>query len=145
MKYVEIVARQGAKRSHAGSMASICNAAWRRFSAYFINESPTQDTSATLNKSPRVGAPRFGMGCKAQSAAIAEAMASIWCVQHEQQTGGESPNLGPWQREPNTEEASALLWKPRLDQRDAKRWEAREGVCGRSRRCVDLSNESEAP
>src|SRR5262245_1348817 len=32
---------------------------------------------ATLNKSPRVGAPRFAMGCKAQSAAIPVGIASI--------------------------------------------------------------------
>ena len=32
---------------------------------------------ATLIKSPRVRAPRFGMGCKAQTTAIATAMARI--------------------------------------------------------------------
>ena len=34
---------------------------------------------------------------------------------------------------------------PRLDQRDAKRWKAREGMCGRSHRCVNVLNASEAP
>jgi len=32
-----------------------------------------------------------------------------------------------------------------LNKRDSKRWKTREGMCGRSYRCVLESNESEAP
>jgi len=52
---------------------------------------------------------------------------------------------GPGKGNPTPRRQVQCCGGPRLDQRDAKRWEAREGLCGRSRRCVNLTNESEAP
>jgi hypothetical protein len=61
--------------------------------------------------------------------------------------GGGSPDLGPWQGEPNTEEARARLGvdravpvRPVLALRGF-----REGVSEGSHRCVVVANESEAP
>ena len=51
---------------------------------------------------------------------------------------------GPDRGNPTPRRQVHCCGEPRLTQREAKRWEAREGMCGRSRRCVNLSNESEA-
>jgi hypothetical protein len=63
--------------------------------------------------------------------------------------GGESPDLGPWQWEPNIEEARA---RPGID-RAARWWPVRNGVLASlreggsegSHRCAVVANESEAP
>jgi len=56
---------------------------------------------ATLNKSARVGAPGFGMGCEAQSAAIPDGIASI-CNEADRPKPGYADREGLVQRCPNT-------------------------------------------
>jgi hypothetical protein len=68
------------------------------------------------------------------------------CARHVVEIGGVSPVLGPWQGEPNIDEARA---RPGSDR--AARWWLlalvgfREGGSEGSRRCVVVANESEAP
>jgi hypothetical protein len=67
------------------------------------------------------------------------------CDWHEQRTGGENPNPGPWQREPDIEETRALLWNTTALASGSQRRKAREGRFGRSHRCMTVLSESEAP
>ena len=63
--------------------------------------------------------------------------------------GGGSPVPGPWQGEPDIEEARARLGVHRAARRrlvgNGVLAGFREGVSGGSRRCVVVANESEAP
>jgi len=58
---------------------------------------------ATLNKSPRVVAPGFGMGCEAQTAAIPSGIARI-CNEADRPNTGCDDRAGLVQRCPNTQE-----------------------------------------
>ena len=52
---------------------------------------------------------------------------------------------GPGRGNPTPKRQVHCRGLPRLNQKDVKCWKAREGMCGRSHRCVHLPNVNEAP